>query len=235
MIKNSFPSGRTNAHCPGLDASFRRRRWWPLLVLVVALAAITTAHHSRASTALYPYIYKHRATTITPQAMQRLRQYDPLVRYFTSLSYFRPRHKVSADFVRALILAESSAQRNAVSPVGALGLTQIMPATGRQAAQELYESGARFRHVSRERLKNLESQDLLDPAINILIASYLIAKYNEKFNGRIELVVSAWNAGEFAPALAAGRHAPYEETKNLIGRVNSYYLHLQRQKSVVRR
>lgn len=188
-----------------------------------------------ANTELYPYIRKHSSASVSPQALARLRQYDGLIRYFTSLSYFRPRHKVSADFMRALILAESGAHSGAISPKGALGLTQIMPSTGRQAAKELYASGSRFRYVPRARLAALRDDDLLDPAVNILIACYLIAKYNEKFSGRIELVVSAWNAGEYTPALAGGRHAPYEETRNLIGRINGYYLHFQRQRTPLRR
>jgi len=204
-------------------------------LVLIALSLSAGVASSAATADLHPYIRKHSTAKVSPQALIRLRQHDALIRYFTSLSYIRPRHKVSADFMRALILAESGANPSAVSPKGALGLAQIMPATGRQAAKELHASGTHFRYVSRTRLAELRDEDLLDPAINLLIATYLIAKYNEKFSGRIELVVSAWNAGEYTPALAAGRAAPYEETRNLIGRVNGYYLHLQRQRTSLRR
>lgn len=53
-----------------------------------------------------------------------------------------------------------------------------------------------------------------------------MAKYNYKFDGKLELVVSAWNAGENIPSLSRGRHAPYLETENLIGKINAYYLYL---------
>src|SRR5690606_3733683 len=134
---------------------------------------------------------------------RQLRQYDHLVNYFTNFSYFRPRHKVSPHFIRALILAESGANKQAVSPKGAIGLGQIMLATGREAGRELYDSGVNFRYVSRSRLKHLSREDIFDPAINILITSYLVAKYNDRFNGRIELVLSAWNAGEYTKSLAS--------------------------------
>lgn len=183
---------------------------------------------------LYSYVKKYQTATLSPQALDRIKRYEHLIDYFTSYSYFRKNHKVSGDFVRALILAESSGDPHAVSHKNALGLGQIMLTTGQQAGRELAESRVDFSYVTKKTLKNITREDLFDPATNILLTCYLIAKYNHKFDGKLELVLSAWNAGENTNSLARGKHAPYAETKNLIGKVNGYYIYLLRQKGVLK-
>lgn len=172
------------------------------------------------------YLSKYDRQSISRKELIFLSRYDHLIRYFTSFSYFLPRHKVSPDFVRALILAESGGNTAAISSKNARGLGQLILPTARKAGQELARSRTVFRHVSRQRLADLKAEDLHDPAVNILLTCYLVAKYNYRFDGRLDLVVSAWNAGEHTSSLAYGRYADYEETKDLIGKVNSYYRYL---------
>jgi soluble lytic murein transglycosylase-like protein len=172
------------------------------------------------------YLSKYSRQSISHKELIFLSRYDHLIRYFTSFSYFLPRHKVSPDFVRALILAESGGNPLAVSSKNARGLGQLILPTARKAGQELARSRTVFRHVSRRQLADLKAEDLHDPAVNILLTCYLVAKYNYRFDGRLDLVVSAWNAGEHTPSLVYGRYADYEETKDLIGKVNSYYRYL---------
>lgn len=169
---------------------------------------------------------KYKNTGVSRQSLKRLAPYNRLINYYSQFTFFRPRHKVSPDFIRALILAESSADPQAVSNKGAIGLGQIIYSTGKQAAKELSCSQFKFRHVKRKTLAHLKEEDLFDPAVNILLTCYLISKYNYRFNGRLELVLSAWNAGENLNILTKGRPAPYLETHELIGKVNSYYLDL---------
>jgi soluble lytic murein transglycosylase len=173
-------------------------------------------------------VRKHRNTTVNRGQINKLAEFDHLIRYFTGYSYIVPRHKVNADFLRALILAESGADPRAVSSRDALGLAQIIYPTGLQASRELAKSSTTFRYVSHSTLKNLQPEDLFDPAVNILLACYLISRYNDRFKGRLDLVITAWNAGENTGSLSEGRHAPYQETENLIGKVNAYYVYLLR-------
>lgn len=197
-----------------------------ILALVVVLAfQIMTAS---ALASLYGSVSKYKNSEVSKVSIQRLKQYDYLIRYFCSFDYFKPNHKVSADFVRALILAESSANHLAVSNKNALGLGQILITTGQETAIKLFKSKTHFRYVSKQTLQHLTREDLLDPAVNILITCYLIAKYNAKFAGKLDLVVSAWNAGENTKSLKNGKHAPYKETEDLIGKVNAYYVYLLR-------
>jgi len=204
-----------------------------VILLIGVIVPICLPGSSQAD--LSEYIRKYRSTAVSAEALERLNHYNHLIDYFTSFSYFRPRYRVSADFIRALILAESGANPYAVSSKNAIGLGQIILTTGQMAARDLYGSSTHFRYVSKERLKDLSRDDLFDPATNILLTCYLIAKYNHMFDGRLDLVISAWNAGENTSSLAIGQHAPYLETKDLIGKVNGYYIYLLKQKGALRK
>ena len=202
----------------------KHRRVLASHILFITIALLLPATASWGS--LYGSVSKYRDSSIHRQNLEKIAQYDHLIRYFANFSYFRPKHTVSPDFVRALILAESGADPKAVSGKKALGLGQILFTTGEQAAQELSESLTYFRYVPKQKLKNLQADDLFDPAVNILLTCYLVAKYNFKFDGRLDLVVSAWNAGENTESLSRKSHAPYPETEDLIGKVNAYYVYL---------
>ncbi len=190
--------------------------------MIFVLISIASTSHGSLNTS----VVKYQNSEIVRQDIDKLAQFDEYIRYFSGFSYFLPKHKVSADFVRALILAESGANPKAVSGKNALGLGQILFPTGLQAGKELANSLTFFHHVSRNKLSSLREEDLFDPAVNILLTCYLIAKYNNKFNGRLDLVVSAWNAGENTESLSFGQHAPYQETEDLIGKINAYYVYL---------
>lgn len=196
------------------------------IILLVFITSLSIAQNSFSTTQLKHSLIKYKDTEVSSQALMRLSPYNRFINYYSQFTFFKAHHKVNPDFIRALILAESSVNPRAVSKKGALGLGQIMFPTGKQAAKELSRSRFKFRSVSRSRLANLQKEDLFDPAVNILLTCYLISKYNYKFNGRLELVLSAWNAGEYQEELSKGRPAPYQETHNLIGKVNSYYIDL---------
>lgn len=171
---------------------------------------------------VWDYIRKHKDEVPPRKTRERLKKYEELIKYFSTLSFSRRGITVSANFLRALISAESAADPYAVSDKNAIGLTQITIETGRVAAKEIYELGHDFKYVDEERLRNLQQSDLFDPAINLLICCYLMDKYNNDFGNNLVLTVSAWNAGPGSVIQYKG-YPPYEETLTLIGRVNSYY------------
>ncbi len=183
---------------------------------------------------LFQHVNKYADITISPERLQRIDRYSSLIDYYCGFSFVQPRHKVSPDFIRALILAESDANPRAISRKDAIGLGQIIVGTGIEAGLALSRGTIDFHHVSRARLKNLSKEDLFDPAVNILLTCYLIAKYNQKYDGQIALVLSAWNAGENIKELKQWRYAPYQETHELIGKVNGYYRCLLLQKKIGR-
>jgi soluble lytic murein transglycosylase-like protein len=201
-----------------------RYRYHILLILFICVLLLFC--NPCAASQLRHSINKYKGLEVNHVALERLLPFNELINQYTQYSFFKRNHKVSGDFIRALILAESSANPRAVSSKGAMGLGQIMYATGKQAAVELSKSQYNFPFLNKQKLFHLQEEDLFDPAVNILLTCYLISKYNYKFNGRLELVLSAWNAGEYHRDLNEGRPVKYKETHDLIGKVNGYYVDL---------
>jgi soluble lytic murein transglycosylase-like protein len=157
--------------------------------------------------------------------LARLSHFSKYIDYFASLGYGPEKSKISPTYIRALIVAESSAEPRARSHMGARGLSQIMLETGKLAAREILAGGMDYEYVDERRLRWLSAEDLYDPAINILIACHLSATYLDRFLGRTDLVVSAWNAGPEAVVRYGNRPPPYRETRQLLARVHGYMLH----------
>lgn len=95
---------------------------------------------------------------------------------------YAAQYDVDPLLVTALIKVESKFFRRARSHRGAVGLTQLMPATARDMALELgYRS---FRSV-----------DLEDPETNIRLGTYYLHKLRNEFDGNDILALAAYNAG----------------------------------------
>lgn len=196
-----------------------------LLVLIGCFIADTTyaqPKFTKTSDLIWDYIERHKDEVPPKSTQERLKKYEPLIRYFSKLSFSRQGVSVNANFLRALISAESAADPYAVSDKNAYGLSQITIETGRVAAKELYDTGYDFKFVDESRLRNLQVSDLFEPSINILICAYLMDKYNKDYGSNLMLTISAWNAGPGSIKQYKG-YPPYEETMTLIARVNSYY------------
>lgn len=198
-----------------------------LLILALAVPGLLSAqpHFQRSESALLPvYLERHAHERPPKSTQERLKKFEKYIDYFTSLSYSRDGVRVDANFIRALVSAESAANPYAVSNKNAIGLSQITIETGRIAARELYKTKYDFKHIDEEDLKDLQKSDLYDPAINLLICCYLIDKYSSDYNGSLALIISAWNAGPGAIKQYRG-YPPYDETLTLIARVNAYFKH----------
>ena len=107
---------------------------------------------------------------------------------------------ISADLLHAVIAAESGYNSRAVSPRGAIGLMQLLPATAK-----------RFGVV-----------DLLDPEENVLAGANYLKWLMVIFQNDLELVLAAYNAGERAVVKAGRRIPPYAETQAYVPRVLAY-------------
>jgi peptidoglycan lytic transglycosylase len=81
------------------------------------------------------------------------------------------------------IMREESAYRAQVSsPAGALGLMQLMPATGGRVAGELGVTG-------------FVAERLYDPETNIRLGTYYLRSLIERFDGSRALAIASYNAG----------------------------------------
>jgi soluble lytic murein transglycosylase-like protein len=185
---------------------------------VASLAAsqlFTFVPFASASSAVHPDLRPSR------HQMSRLAHLEPYIRYFTSLAYGPNDARVSPDYIRALILTESSGHATARSGKGARGLTQIIPSTARTVMRKLSQIDYDFLYVDEGVFKDFQVEDLYDPALNILIACYLSATYHGWYEGSTDLVVSAWNAGPGAVARYGNAVPPYEEPRSMIIRLKS--------------
>ncbi|POZ53653.1 transglycosylase SLT domain-containing protein [Methylovulum psychrotolerans] len=121
--------------------------------------------------------------------------------------------------VFALMRQESMLDSQALSPVGAKGLMQMMPDTGAEMAAKLGETWQG------------EAQ-LFKPEVNIRYGSYYYAELLRRFNGHFALATAAYNAGPGRVAkwlpnrqMSADMWVetiPYKETRKYVTSVLSY-------------
>ena len=118
--------------------------------------------------------------------------------------------------VAALILQESSFDADALSRVGARGLMQVMPTTGRRIARAngVRSDRAGTIEVLKQRIKNLSDADagklydrltgpgglnkraaLNDPMTSLDFGTHYLRQMSERFSGAAEQVLAAYNAG----------------------------------------
>ena len=141
-------------------------------------------------------------------------------------------HGIDPAWVLATIRMESAFRPRARSPAGALGLMQIMPATGRRIARV---AGVRHRG----------SRTLLDPRQNIRLGVAYLRRLLDRMDGNPALASASYNAGPHRTDrwLAAGaglepelwvEFVPYTETRRYVKRVLEYrivYQHRLRSRS----
>lgn len=109
-------------------------------------------------------------------------------------------HGVDPALVRAVMKTESNFNRFAVSPKGAMGLMQLIPATG----------------------KRYGVRDFFDPQQNIDGGVRYLKFLLEKFNGNIDLSLAAYNAGENLVG-RLGRIPLIPETTNYVRKIRAIY------------
>jgi len=107
---------------------------------------------------------------------------------------------VDDALIRAIIHAESAYQPDALSPKGAQGLMQLMPATQQE----------------------LQVANVYDPIDNIEGGTRYLAGLLDEFNRDVELATAAYNAGPGA-VREYGGVPPYAETREYVRRVKILY------------
>lgn len=131
-----------------------------------------------------------------------------------SMSTAAHSYGVDFDLIKAVMATESAFNLKAVSPKGAVGLMQIMPATARRYGVEA-EPGLSI------------ASKLTDPELNIRTGTRYLADLLRLFGGETELAVAAYNAGEGAVMRAGNRIPNFKETQQYVKRVMSVYRLLQ--------
>lgn len=139
-------------------------------------------------------------------------------RFVTS---YASQYKYSPSVLWAIMREESTFRPEVVSPVGAIGLLQIMPYTGQEIADGLG-------------VKGFTADRLFDPEINIGFSAWYVRKLLEKYGGNEALAIASYNAGPEAVDrwlkqrgdLALDEFVeeiPYTETRRYVKRVLMSY------------
>jgi hypothetical protein len=113
---------------------------------------------------------------------------EPLIRQHASQQGIRP------DLVRAVIQVESAFNPRAVSPKGAMGLMQLMPATAKQ----------------------LGVIDPFNPAENIRAGVSYLRQLLDRYDHDVRLALAAYNAGPGAVDKYGSQVPPYKETQDYV-------------------
>ena len=178
----------TNAPAEGPVRRVLRERKLPLMRTVPPATSGYTGYYP--TSAFYRPIAR-----LSPFASVGPTSYDQLIRETAA------RYDLEYALVKAVIKAESSFNRIAVSPKGALGLMQLMPQTARM-------HGVR---------------NVFLPEDNIEGGCRHLRMLHDRYRGNLPLVVAAYNAGE--KRVDEARGVPnIPETREYLGRVLRYRL-----------
>ena len=110
-------------------------------------------------------------------------------------------YRIPTELIHAVISVESNYNPDAVSPKGARGFMQLMPATA----------------------KRFGSNNNADPRQNILTGSKYLRWLLDFFNEDVELAIAAYNAGEAAVVKAGHKIPRFAETQHYVPKVLSIY------------
>jgi hypothetical protein len=121
---------------------------------------------------------------------------------------------VDYELLKALIVAESGFDPKAVSPKGAIGLMQVMPATAERWG------------VRGDAKQSIEKK-LADPQLNVRTGTRYLRHLMGLFPDRLDLALAAYNAGEGAVQRAGNRIPNYRETQNYVKTVMHLYAMLK--------
>jgi soluble lytic murein transglycosylase-like protein len=111
------------------------------------------------------------------------------------------RHALPPGLLEALVATESGYRLNAVSPKGAIGLTQLMPETARL----------------------LGVHDPREPHANLDGGARYLRMLLDLYAGDVKLALAAYNAGHAAVARYGNTVPPYTETRAYVLRVEAFW------------
>lgn len=159
-------------------------------------------HFTNAPTSGKYKVYMREAA-FKPTAHRTMRQYDGVITEAANSNGLSP------HLLKALIHVESDFNPRAVSKKGALGLTQIMP----------------------DNLDLLDVRDPFDPKDNVMGGARYLRAMMDRFGGRLNLALAAYNAGP----TAVERYKdipPYRETRNYVEKVLKYFRYYKNSETI---
>lgn len=137
--------------------------------------------------------------------------------YVNWVDKYAKENQISNELIWSIMKAESQYKKDVISPVGALGLMQMMPYTADRLATLM-------------NIKDFNSQKLFTPSVSIQFGAKYLSRLEKKFQGQRCLIAAAYNAGPHRVHNWLGRfgtlemdefveHIPFVETRNYVKKV----------------
>ena len=159
------------------DSSNLRYNYYNLILCLEKLKKFQQAHgYADRLSRFQPLRGKNNAIPI-----ELYRLLYPLY-YTTHLQKHTTNYEIDPLFVAAMIREESRYNADIVSRSGAIGLMQIMPATGRELAGRL-------------KIPRFSTKILYNPDVNIQMGAWYMKSLMNQFNNNHALVAGAYNGG----------------------------------------
>jgi len=156
-----------------------------------AAAALATSHSVKTQTK--PLRAGVSVSMDQFQAVNPERAYDDIIGEAADA------YKIDPDLIRAVVRAESAFNPMVVSPAGAQGLMQLMPAL----------------------TEEMGVTDPFDPRQNIMAGTRLLKDLLTRHKGNVTLTLASYNAGLGNVRKYGGRVPPFKETRNYVKRITS--------------
>lgn len=142
------------------------------------------------------------------------RAYDKVVGHYSKA------RGIPSELIWSIMRAETIFRPDAISPVGARGLMQVMPNTGRKLASLMGEN-------------MVGMEELIRPAVSVKYGSFYLKRLMVKFKGNVPLVAAAYNGGPHRVHAWMNHfgsleldefveHIPFLETRNYVKKVSKY-------------
>ena len=155
------------------------------------------------------------------EAARDLWQWNFPKAYYDLVSKASSKFGVDEAFIYAIMRAESNFRKEAISPVGARGLMQIMPYTAEQIAKLLDDD-------------EYTDEKLSKPELNVKYGARYLNRLQKKFEGLIPLSAAGYNAGPHRVYSWLNNfgnldmdefieHIPFVETRNYVKKVTRHY------------
>lgn len=141
---------------------------------------------------------------------QYLAQHPNLKKFEPLLTQAARDYAVELPLLKAVMAAESGFNPGAISPKGAVGLMQLMPATAE-------------RYGLQGDPRKTVADKLADPKTNIRLGARYLRDLMRLFPDQMALVLASYNAGEGAVQKYRNRVPPYPETQNYVKLVTQFY------------
>jgi len=184
------------------DRRRRERRKARLRSLILSALAVVAPQHLKSEPMPFfslPRLLSHSGPRVSTriesfEALPATEAYDELIQEAAK------KYRLSANLIKSVMSTESSFDALAVSPVGAMGLMQLMP----------------------DIAKAYGVDDPFDPRQNVMAGAQILKELMTLHRGNMPLVLASYNAGAGVVARYRGI-PPFRETRDYVKRVSALY------------